>query len=911
MATAEDAARFYEDALGRFEKNDLAGSVVQLKNAIQQDQKMLAAHLLLGKALLRQGNLNGAEAAFEEALRQGVNRAELVLPLGQVYLALGRPEAVIERIQADGLPAPLRVEVLTMRGNAYVEAGNGRLAKQSFDEARNLDPKSASPLIAEIPMLLSAGELERARESASKAVELAPDNAPAWNMKASVLHSSLDMAGALAAYDKALALQPGYVDARIARAALLIDLKRDEDARKDLEFLRTAGQDDPRAAYLRALQAGKQGNAQGVSAALAEVVKIIDTLPAAWLARREQLLMTGALAHHGLGNLQKAREYLDIVVSRNGRNVGAKKLLASILVDTRDYGRALPLLESLEKAAPDDPQVMFLLGSVHMAQRRYAQATDLLERAVDMTGSPEMSRVLAFSQFGLGQNELGRASLDKAFAANPADIRAGMALAMIDMRQGRTQKALQTAEAMAKRDAANLSVLNFLGSLKGATGDRAGARAAYVEVLAKNPDFRPSVLNLVRLDIGEQRLEEARRRLDGLLAKRHDDSDVLFEYGLLERRAGRVAEAIRHLQKASDVQRRDVRPGLALIDLHLAQRQTDQALETAKTLASRMPDNLNVQLALGRTYLAAGDSASARSVFTGATRLADYDAGAQVTIARLQMAAGNPDGAAYSVQKALQGSPDHPAALALMVEIEARSGNASKADAALKTLASKHPERVETALATADLAMSRGQYAGAVAAYRTVLSRQESSGGALALAQAHLAAGEPAKAAAFLEQWMKKHPGDTAAQKALAESQYRAGRLEDARKSYQGVIETESGDAATLNNYANLLLQLDDPAAQAQAEKALSLAPGHPAYADTLGWILVRKGQVDAGLRHLRDARLRSPENGEIRFHLAFALAKSGREAEARDELSAALVGPGKVAKSDAVSQLMEELGLQ
>ena len=118
-APAPKAARLYEDALLRYEKEDLPGAIIQLKNALQQDSKMLAAHLLLGKALLKNGDLKGAEAAFEEALKQGVNRGEVALPLGRIYLALGRPEHVIERIPASGLPPALQVDVLTMRGTAY------------------------------------------------------------------------------------------------------------------------------------------------------------------------------------------------------------------------------------------------------------------------------------------------------------------------------------------------------------------------------------------------------------------------------------------------------------------------------------------------------------------------------------------------------------------------------------------------------------------------------------------------------------------------------------------------------------------------------------------------------------------------------------------------------------------------
>jgi putative PEP-CTERM system TPR-repeat lipoprotein len=910
QATPEQAAAFYEDALKRYEGNDVAGAVVQLKNAIQQDSRLLAAQLLLGKALVRKGDLKGAEAAFEEAVKQGVNRSEVALPLGQLYLALGRPELVIERVPASGLPAALQVDVLTMRGTAYAEAGKLRQSAQTFDEARALDPKSPAPWIAEVPVLLAAGQIDRARAAAAKAVELGPNNAYAWNMQASVKHAALEIGAALVDYDRALSIEPRHVDARVARAALYLDLKRDPDAVGDLDFLAISAPGEPRAAYLRALVASRNGDAQAVNSALAEVVRIVDGLPPPWLAGREQLLMAGALSHHGLGNWEKARDYLNIALNRNPKNIGAKKLLASIYVETKDYARALSQLEALQRVVPDDPQVRYLLGSGHRAQHRYLQASELLEKAAARTGSGEMSRALAFSQLGLGRGELGVASMERAFSVDPSDSRAGTALAHIYLRRGQRAKALATAEAMVKRDPANLTAVNFLGSVKAATGDTAGARAAFEQVLAKNADFRPAAVNLARLDAIDGRFDDARRRLTAQLVKRRDDPDLITDLGQVEQRAGRPEEAIRYYRKAMEVQRKDPRAGLLLIDLLLAQRRNDEALTAARELSPKFADNLAVQLALGRAMLAVGDVASARSVFHSATRLAEFEPAMPVRIARLQLTAGNPDGASYNAQKALQGRPDDPAALAVTVEIEARRGDAAKADAALKTLVAKHPNRAETALATASLAMMRGQYPAAVAAYRTALEHESTTSNALSLVRAQIAAGDAAKAATFLDGWVKAHPDDGAAAKALAETQFRAGQLGPAKASYARVLAVEPDDAAANNNYANLLQRLNDPAAQSYAERALKLAPNNPAFADTLGWILVQKGDIDLGVRYLREARLRSPDSGDIRFHLAWALTKAGRKAEAKEELAAALTGPGKVGASDQLTQLKTELGL-
>ncbi len=66
----------------RYEKKDLDGAIIQLKNALQIDDSMLPVQMLLGKALLQNGEVAAAEVALLEALRLGVNRAEIVTAAG-------------------------------------------------------------------------------------------------------------------------------------------------------------------------------------------------------------------------------------------------------------------------------------------------------------------------------------------------------------------------------------------------------------------------------------------------------------------------------------------------------------------------------------------------------------------------------------------------------------------------------------------------------------------------------------------------------------------------------------------------------------------------------------------------------------------------------------------------------------
>ena len=65
------AARLYEDALTRFDQRDVKGAIIQLKNALQVDNSLLPVHLLLGRALLEDGQPAAAEIALNEAVRLG------------------------------------------------------------------------------------------------------------------------------------------------------------------------------------------------------------------------------------------------------------------------------------------------------------------------------------------------------------------------------------------------------------------------------------------------------------------------------------------------------------------------------------------------------------------------------------------------------------------------------------------------------------------------------------------------------------------------------------------------------------------------------------------------------------------------------------------------------------------------
>ena len=884
LADTAAASRYYEDGLTRYQKQDVAGAVIQLKNALQQDRSMLAAHLLLAHAYLQQGDIGPAEVEFSEALRLGVNRAEVAVPLARIYLLQGRPGKLIEGVPADGLPPGLRLEILTLRGTAYAALDRRAEAERSFADARAIDPASPIPLVGEVPMLIAAGRMDLARERAAKAVQLGPSNAGAYNVRASVAHATGDIAAALKDYERAIELVPGFVDARIARAGILVDIGRDAEARTDLESIAKGGPLEPRASYLLALLASRRGDAAEAARRLEEAARLVDSLPAEWIAGHEPLLMVGALAHHAGRQYEKARKYLDTLVARYPRNLGARKLLASIYIDTNEQARATSLLEQVLRAQPDDAQAQTLLGRVYLAQKRYARATELLEKAAQ-SGDARALASLGASRLGQGETAAATKSLFAAFDKTPGDLGLAITLSNTLKRQGDTKRALDVAQRASAALPGNPAALNLLGAIKGASGDLRGARAAYGEALKRDGGFRPAQLNLARLDVAESRFDDARRTYAELLRKDKRDATVMYESGLLEQRAGKPVDAMRWFEKAVAESPSDVRMGLALIEVKAAIGDRPGALEAAKALWARRANDLSVLAAFAQAQIDSGDSKAAQQTLREMTKLAEFDTDALVRIGYLEISAGHPSGAAYAAQKALQGRPGDLRALTLAAEAALLTGEADKAAEWGNELKARHPSSAEGHRIAGEVALLRKQFPAAADHFRAAFERQPTT--ALLLSRVGLFAmqGNPAGGMPLLQDWLKSHDRDIDARKALAELHMRAGDWRAARREYETLVGRDVRDPRVFNNFANVLLEQKDPKAVEVARQAQALDPRSPNILDTLGWALASAGQADEATAVLREARLRDPENAEIRFHLASVLAAKGRAEEARGEL--------------------------
>lgn len=911
FADATKAGRFYEEGLARFERNDDAGAIIQLKNALQQDPTYLSAHLLLGHSYLRQGDPRSAEMAFTTAERMGVARGEIALPLAQSYLRQGKYQDLLEKVRPEGLTPKDALDLWLLRAYAHMELGDFVGAESALNSASALDANSAQVLVARGTYHLQRGDLAAARSQADEAIRRAPGEAKAWNLKASIAHVSGDSKLALDGYGRALSLAPDLVDARVARAGLLLDMKRGEEAFKDLQWLHEKHPEDARGNYLRSVYFGGKGDSKAAKVALLETAKSISAIPPKLVNRRPQLLMLGGLANFGLNATEKAKGYLEAYSRLRPDDPGARKLLGAIYLNEKQVDAAIVQLERAYQAAPRDPQVVTLLAAAYLGKRQSHKAAALLDHAGQaVQANPSMGATLGISLIGAGQEDMGLKHLTRAFLQSPGDGKTGTALVLLLIGKGKTAQAVQMAEAMVKASPRNAAAYNLLGLARVNAGNRVQARAAYEKALSLDGRFDPARLNLARLDVLEKRHDAARQHLNQLLKNQPDHSQALFELARTQELAGNLPAAAQGFQRLVARDANNISAYIRLAEVQWRLNQRDAATETIKQASGLAPDDTRVLAALGGMQAAQGQADLAKASFTRMSRVAGFDVPKLAQAAALQMGVRDWVGAGQTLNKALNADPNSVQANALMIQLDLSQRRMPQAEQRARALVAADPGDAVGHRLLGDIAVAQGRQADAMRAYRDALARGDAAEDVIRLYQALSRSGEANQGLTLLQSWLKKHPDHPGVSDALAEAYLSAGNLRQARQAYEAILQKQGESAGVLNNLAEILLRQGDAQALSYAQRAYRLSPSDANVNDTLGWILAKQNQLEGALRHLREARQRNPDNPDIRFHLASVLARTGRAEESRRELDHALSN-ARFENRDAALALRQSLGAQ
>ena len=909
QVSSSDIANFHERALMQFAEGNYEAAVIDLKQVLQIEPDDLPSRLLLGRTYLRLGDGAAAEKEIRLLAQEQVDRSLVLIPLAKAYFIQGKYELLLEEVHIADESSDLSAEVSVLRGRALLALGEVDRAEGEFVFAATLNPDSPDPLIGQARCLMRRGHRERAQEVLERALAIAPDNADSWHLQAEFQRALDNHLPAIEAYTRAIEHDPFHMQARIGLAAALIDLDRDSEAQVHVAFVQEVLPTDTQARYLQALLLSRSGDGVGAQDALTAAAAELKALDNDFLNSHSPSLLLLGLISFASENDEEAYEYLSRFLNISPDHVAARKVLARTHLRLGEVIDAIRILEDTLTLVPDDLETRILLGDAYLKRGRYGDASRVFREAVRVNpGNQDLRLRLALTDAALGEMREALQSVQGVLSEDKEHETANLILARFHLVTGNYEKALRVARRAAEAEPGNPAPYNLAGAARFRQGDIEAARFAFEAALRADPDHMPTKLNLARLDshIGEyERAEESYLKI---LDDHHAETRAMEGLAELALKQHNIEDAIQWRKKIRAVDTKTVKELLPLIDLYLSIDDRVSADSIASELTLRQPENVDVLLKVAEFQVATGNRADARLLLRKASRYAGYVTRRLNDIARRQIEVGDLESAKWTLRNAILGDPDFVPALRILTEVEIDLGSLDSALERTLALLESDPDNVLGLTLHGDVLHASGQLAEAAEAYEKALSLEPDAGTVVKLYGVVKELKSVSGATPILSEWLAENPEDSIVRRELASIFLESGDLEVARREHETLFAEFPEDVGILNNLAWIYARFGDERALEFAEQAYDANPGHPGVLDTLGWILVRDGQTDEGLRLLRKAFIRAPKQPEVRFHIAVALHKLGRDREAKIELEAALKNKQEFFDREEATQLLVEL---
>lgn len=482
-----------------------------------------------------------------------------------------------------------------------------------------------------------------------------------------------------------------------------------------------------------------------------------------------------------------------------------------------------------------------------------------------------------------GRIEEAIAAHRQAIALDPDSAELRAELAGLFARQDRAREAVDMAREALARDRENGEANHVLGSVLAAAAAQqrpihpgenpstyaAEAVTALERARAQNAGDLGLDLTLARLYLAQHQAAKAVPLLRGIVDEQPGYAEGHLLLAQAQEESGALSDAIRTLEAATGA-RPSFRASVQLASLYERQgRWLDAASAWGRALASN-PDNSQVLARRAAALINGGKAAEARDLLAPSAAAADADPGLQYMFGQAQRQAGDLKGAEATARALRTAHPGDPRGTYLLTQVY------MAADRFQEVLGVLQPE------------IERLRAAGAEG--RDQLPLMLSSQG-LALQELH----RSDEAIAALKEAVQLAPDDTSFRYQLGAIQDRAGRRDEAERTFRDLLAKDPLDANALNYIGYMLAEhgtrLDE--AVDLIQRALKIEPGNPSFLDSLGWAYVQQGHLDLADQPLTDAASRLPNNSVVQDHLGDLRMRQKRPADAIAAWQKALAGDG------------------
>ncbi len=592
-ATENDATLSASLAMSLVQARQFGQAETFLTHALAPDPTNFNLLYQLGVVASRAGHNDRAVEVLEKALRQQPQNVDVMYALAFVYRARKQPEQAVRTVAPATKLAPQRADVWQLLAlaesdiRAYTDSVN---AWEHYVALRPDDDQGRRER--------GFGKANIKQADAGMAdlewyVEHHPDDATGY-YELGVAQAVDDQEKGLATLDKAVALEPDYVEARSARGALNYQLGKAEAARSDLEFAALKRPDS-------AMILDRLGQTYVLLDRQQDALRVLRR--AAELApgdAKMQLHFANALAQ--AGQTAESKVFMDRYRELGGAiNVPARGVMDYLSLTPEEQHASYQA--RLEKAVTEHPEevtnemfyLKFLIGD-----NKIDQAVTTAKKVLALKPGPIIMADAGHTMLVARQYEIARNFLNQAGATAAVDLDLAIVAFHLDGAMAGLQRLDRIPETARNADyyAARAEMLD-------ANGKSDDAITAMTKAVETEPDRVDIYWRAAILLIKDQHAAEARGLLDRASKTLRQEATLPVIRAVVEELDGNTADSLKVLDDARHRWPESAAVWAAQGMVFAAERKSDEARKSLEAAVSLGAHSAEVYYALAFTSDAA------------------------------------------------------------------------------------------------------------------------------------------------------------------------------------------------------------------------------------------------------------------------------------------------------------------
>jgi tetratricopeptide (TPR) repeat protein len=972
-----------------------------LKDAVKQDTSYSVARTRLANLYLVQKQPENALELAEDAIKRDGGDIEARIVKGRALMGLRRNFEAVQELQKVATAKPTYAFGRYYLGVAHLDSKNVEKAESELMAAITNDENFLQAYVPLAGIKLSAGQHEQAikyarRALASPALPQArlmlarayigiedfasatreietflqeiPDNAAGVHHLGILRQAQGNLGEAEKQFERALKINPEYVDSLAALSELFI---RQGQPDKAIARVNTAIAQFPNNPLYQRIQANtylQSGNRAKAQEAFEKSVALGPK------DSYQQLEL--ADFYVSVGNVDRAIAVLNTLATNESASLQAKKRLVELQLAKKNYDAGLQSVDEILATNGADADAAILKGRLLLAQGKTAEATQQLQKALLSNTTSTVARYylghaylaannrqgaesewldatkssgsfvlpyIALAQLKLeaGDKEGAARFARQAMGAAGYHAEAQLLLAMATGDRNEFKKASQLLEEYVRKNPADGVQRQRLGVAYLGQGDLGRAEVEFESALRANPNSKDSVVGLVRIYLERNQPQQAVARLNEqmaqnpnqglwpMLAELHirqndltkaeetykraialDPADVnarvaLADFYLGTKRAGNAATVYEELVKANGNQG-TVEVRILKGRLLLLDRKYSEAIAELQSAIKEYPNSAKLRYYLGVVYRQDKKADLAESAFSEAVGIDPRFSYAHLGLAQLKLVASAPDQAIRHADDALKLDPRMADAMLVKGNAHLAKGNANDAVSVLQKLVELVPENTIALERFGTAYAAIRDFAKAEAKYQEALQAgPRNIDAVMGLARIYMQQRKPELALKRIQQQISQFSNEARLYEMLGEVHALQKNYSKAEESYRKAISIDPTNFTAYGLLGQLFLtQNSTDKAIREFETVLKLNPKSIQAQIVLAVIHDANSNPAKAKFHYREALKLDAQSPVAANNLAWLLAESGENLQ-----EALILAQNASAKLPNMPNVMDTLG--